>query len=602
MSEQNAEALAADHPLSQALDAEVAKSMEGVATPDEPDEPLIDTVYVVGDDDQVRTSDELLLDMMENSPSDERWAKLKTSEGDGIRGVRAVSKTVQGSTQSEKELYACGIDMYNAVPPPYSPEFMQSIFDVDPTHFSCVESKVSDSVQRGYVIKPSLPIIPYGEKPEKGSPPSVSQEAVDNEVTMIENFIDTCNERMGFVGVLTRACMDHESIGWAAIEVIRGKDKTIKKIAHIPASRIRVLEGFKGFVEIQEGGKFIYYQNFGDKVVKKDGTPMEPGDDPRQGDWAMINRKNGKASSSFNQSANEVLWIPKHHNGSIYYGKSDIVPAIGDVIGNVNIRDYMLQFFEHNTVPRYAVIVNGAKMGGEAINQIREYFRSSVKGQAHKTLLIPLPSIKGEASITFEKLDADEKEGSFQNTRKNNAANIMTAHRVSPAIIGISENSELGSGKGLSQAEIYKDRIVTPLQAQWARQLNLMFQLGLGVSEVKLQFIPLDIRDNQAEMLIYTGYLDRGVLSINEVRKMARLGGPIPGGDRYYIATTGGIEFIDQMTDAEGAEKQRLEDEINMLKESSAIRASAQSGGGKITRPPSAHARNDGDASSRAKE
>jgi len=411
----------------------------------------------------------------------------------------------------------------------------------------------------------------------------VTQEEVDNEVQMIEDFIEDANEVLGFEGVIDRACMDYEAIGWGAIEVIRSMDMKVRRIAHAPAIRMKVMKGWKGFVEVisndradggtVHGGKYIYYQPFGNKItslrknsITNEYEPFdtkidgEPG--PKTARWNLIDRESGKPTNDISRAANEIIWIPRHHSNTIYYGYTDVVPALGWLLANVHIRDYLLQYFEHNTVPRYAIIIEGAKMAEPVKKAISAYFSSHVKGKAHKTLIIPVPSMRGEVKIRFEKLDADANEASFQETKKNNAQSIMTAHGVSPAIIGISESSELGSGKGLSQAEIYKDRIVTPSQRYWARKINRLFSRGLGANLVLIKFNPLDIRDEQAEMLVLTGYLQQGCTTINAIRKRAGLGDPIPGGDRPFMVLGQTIMFVDEMTEAMGTEREKLEEEI----------------------------------------
>ena len=389
--------------------------------------------------------------------------------------------------------------------------------------------------------------------------------------------------------------MDYEAVGWAAIEVIRSADMRVRRIAHVPATRMRVMKGWKGFVEIVDaagdvtgmgmtGGRLVYYQPFGEKVRSKDIDPLtkEPMEydpkvhgeiDPQKLQWNLIDRMTGLPTDDLSKAANEIIWVPRHHSNTIYYGYTDVVPALGWLLANIHIRDYMLQFFEHNTVPRYAVIIEGARLAEPVKKAITSYFSTHVKGQAHKTLIIPIPAMRGEVNVRFEKLDADTKEGSFQETKKNNAQSIMTAHGVSPAIIGIAESSELGSGKGLSQAEIYKDRIVTPSQRYWARKLNRLFRTGLGVQLIALKFNPLDIRDMKAEQEVLTGYQAKGALTINQVRKRGGLGPPLPGGDRAFIETSAGIMFVDEMTEAMGTEREELEGQIEETKNQMAQKA-----------------------------
>ena len=488
---------------------------------------------------------------------------LPTNVREGMTDL-VQKNTAAGSTQDDNEIGVLNESLLGGeiVQPPYDPEILSKFLEVDEAHFRCVKTKVVDSVGRRWDINPMSK-----ETGDVFDPSSVSDEdrsISDEEILQVRRFIEDCNDTISFEGVLERVAMDHEAIGWGAIEVIRSRDMKIRRIAHVPASRVKVLRGWKGFVEHTSNGGLVHYQPFGQKIVsssrrdpvtnkhefyhpREDG-PLDPSGNLK---WNMVDRVSGKRTASFTKSANELIWVPKHHSNTIYYGFPDIIPALGDLIGNVYIRDYMLQFFQHNTIPQYAVIIEGAKVAEPVKQMIQQYFSQEVKGQAHKTLIIPIPATGGEVKVRFEKLAADSQEGSFQDVRKNNQQGILTAHGVSPAIIGITDTASLGSGKGLSQAEIYKDRIVTPMQAKWERLLNRMFRLGLGVKTVGIKFSRLDIRDLELEMKVLVGYYEKGLLTINEVRKEAGLGDPYEGGYRAFMIPSGqSLLFVDEMGDA----------------------------------------------------
>ncbi len=583
---------------------QLAKILEANAVPPTDGENIIEEAFITGDD-RIASSKDLQKEMLRGSmtcfDSDRIHKETQNTT------LLDVMKMAEGSTQTIDELgqtdMTQALSMTKVVEPPYPPELLSAFLEIDATHFRCVKTKTVDAVGREYSLDPIVNVVSDEEVEDEDpslvafsrngkassafAPIAVPQSLVEEEVFKVKEFIADANELIGFEGVLFRACMDYEAVGWAALEVIRSADMKIRKIAHIPATRIRPLRGWKGFVEILSDSKFVYYQPFGSKVVSSDRSPISknplPYDPKKHGElspnnlnWAMVDRETGLPTSSFDRSANEVIWIPKHHASTIYYGYSDVVPALGDVLGNVHIRDFMLQFFEHNTVPRYAVVIEGAKLAKDVKDAIMQYFGQHVKGKAHKTLIIPIPAMRGEVKLRFEKLAADAQEGSFQETRKNNSQGIMTAHGVSPAIIGIAEHSELGSGKGLSQAEIYKDRIVTPSQRVWEHHLNRLLKLGLGCKLIALKFNPLDIRDREAEAAVFAGYLEKGVMTINQVAK--RLGlAPVMGGDRNFLLTQAGPIFVDELTEASGADKQALEDEIESMKMDMTIRNAAAS-------------------------
>ena len=473
------------------------------------------------------------------------------------------SKSHDMSRQTHDEVggtqLSVGLETKEVINPPYPPKCLANFLEVDPVFFRAVKAKVLDSVGRDFRLNPVSPIATPDRDPEPGE---ITAESFREDAAKINKFIATCNDIIGFQGVLERAAMDFESIGWAGLEVIRNSNGRVVGLDHVPAQRLRVLKGWKGFVELRSGtdgsspghaGSQAYFQRFGEKfkvrdpILKKlvryspilhgplDSVKLQPN---------FVDYRTGEITSDFDKSANEILYVPKHHSNTIYYGFSDIVPALGAIVGNVHIRDYMLQFFEHNTIPRYAVIIKGAKIDDAFREMVTEYFNSHIKGAAHKTLILTLQGQSAQnITIEFKQLDSANKEADFLQTRSANSAQIMTAMGTSPAILGIAEQTELGSGKGLSQAELYKDRIVGPCQKYWATACNLLFTTGLGVEFAELQFNPLDIRDRFAEMQVLTGYQQNGNLSNNEVRKAADLGEAIPGGDTAFVRIREGSAF-----------------------------------------------------------
>lgn len=499
------------------------------------------------------------------------------------------SKFHDMSRQSHSELgesaITSGITSKDVINPPYPPKCLANFLEIDPVFFRAVKAKVLDSVGREYQIQPKLPVKPEGSEVDDTSISNsgfITTEEFRTDFNTITEFVDDCNDVIGFRGILERAAMDYEAIGWAGLEVIRSQDGIVRKLEHIPAQRLRVLKGFSGFCEITSDGDNPnygrFYQKFGQKfMVKVDGA-LVPFDASKHEGLRLVPNfvkfTDGQPTQNFNESANEVLYIPKHHSNTIYYGYSDIIPALGCILANVYIRDYILQFFEHNTIPRYAVIIKGAKIDEEFRKSITEYFSTHVKGAAHKTLILTLQGMAHkDVTIEFEKLDTDQKEADFLLTRKANNELMMTSMGTSPAILGVADNSELGSGKGLSQAEIYKDRIVDPCQRHWADKLNLLFRRGIGIKNAVLKFDPLDIRDMLLEMQYITGLQDRGDVTVNEVRKFTGMGEPLEGGDHAFrvvkesslvrIADIGKIPMLGQVPTDETPKETPESDEDN---------------------------------------
>lgn len=479
-------------------------------------------------------------------------------------------KALDGSNQEDAQDTTKGISVNDIVHPPFDTTGLTQLLDSDETHYRCCAVKSSDFVAREWK---------FIKNEEKNQKESIDEKKYLAEKEEAKDFIDNCNDIDGFEGTLFKVSLDVESIGWGCIEVVRSMDKKIRRLNHLPAHKVRVLKGWTGYVERHDNGKYTYYQPFGQKVLsqnKKNPVTGNPANfDPKKdgdfrvGKWNLKSKKDlNKKVTSLKDAANELIFIPKYHPKTRYYGVSDVIAALGSLMGNVNIRDFFLQFFEHNAVPQYAIVVKGASLSTEIKELIMRYFSSEIKGQSHKTLIIPIPASAGrDVEVNFEKLSAEVKEGSFQDTRKNNQEAIMIAHGVSPAIIGKTDAASLGSGKGTAQSENYKDRVVDPNQRKWANLItDKLFYVGLGLSTVALEFASMSTSDKETLQRIYCAYLKQGAMTINEVREKAKLGPPLPGGDRAFLISNGIVYFIDDMNKSQ-AEENMSEDKLKKIAE-----------------------------------
>jgi capsid portal protein len=489
---------------------------------------------------------------------------------DGVSGKYESRKSFENSNQSLKEIgYESGfqenIFLDKIQPTPYDPNAIIKLMKMSEVHAKCVRVKVRDSVARSYKIKSRFPIR-TSDTDKVGSDYgiSITEKEFQEDSRKIVKFIESCNSHEEFSEICYKVGLDKESIGWGAFEVIRDGSGKIARLQHIPATRVRVLEGFSGFVEEDPSkvgeDRYTFYQPFGYKVGKwvddpydlrqKPGKVFKPYDPDEDGElrignngltFNLIDKFTGdrikrKSTAAFKDAANEILFIPNTDNTTIYYGITDAISALGGIIVNSKIEDYFHQFFEHNCVPRYVVIIKGATVQDEFLRLITDYFENKVKGSAHKTMILALTGYGNKnIEVEFKPLDMNLDSKDFSEIKKANDQRIMTAHGIPPAVLAINETANLGSGRGMSQADLYKNRVILPLQLYWASRLNKLFKLGLGCRFAKIEFDPMDIRDALQVAQALNLLLNLGVLTINEARRQLGMEGNLLGGDVAFV-------------------------------------------------------------------
>lgn len=479
-------------------------------------------------------------------------------------------KRFEHSNQSESEITGQGnLDIFEKkiAPVPYDPYDLALLLESSPIHYKACDVKARDSVGREYKLLPKYPLKDL-ESEDKHSR-TTSKEEFQKDCALIEDFLEEVNSDKTFQELAYLVAMDRESIGWGAFEVIRRADGKIAKLDRIPAVRLRALEGGDGFVEIdftrsedafEDTMIYRYYQPFGQKVVAKELDPFDfdqtgktvkvPYNPEKHGelntltnqalDWNLRDKNTGKKISTSGtnftkKAANEIIFFPNDHNNTVYYGYADVVPAIHNVIMNININKYQRDFFKNNCIPKYAVIIKGKKISKEFKKEIADYFDKSLKGENFQTMILALSQGLGASvDVEFRELDSGRKEADFLETLGSNNQEIITAEGVPPALLAVHDSASLGSGKGMAQAELYKDRFVIPSQIFYANRINKMFKLGLGVSSAIIKFDPLDVRDNHQVAQVIQLLLSVGCLSINEARRQLGMD-PTIGGDVHFL-------------------------------------------------------------------
>ncbi|MFB3828947.1 MAG: phage portal protein [Bryobacteraceae bacterium] len=309
--------------------------------------------------------------------------------------------------------------------------------------------------------------------------------------------------RLRFKDGLVNVWTDYEALGNGYLEVIPDKEGKPAQLAHVPATEVWVRLDGNGFVQ-QLHGEYSHFKLFG---VPDEELPE-----------ALV----AKAATAIMPFHRYMPWSP-------FYGVPSIMPAWNAVALTVLCAEYNLHFFSNNAIPDYAVLLEG-DWPDDAEDLIREYFRTHLKGQHHKTLALKLP--QGN-KITFERLTSDGvKEGGFRLLRQDCRDEIIHAHGVPPQKVGIVETGKLGGNLASEQRVEYKDSIVAPGQERLSDGLNAIIQARWETEEYRFEFEPLNVEDQRLNAEIDERYLRSRVVTPNEVRSIRFPDRePLEGGD-----------------------------------------------------------------------
>jgi PBSX family phage portal protein len=385
-----------------------------------------------------------------------------------------------------------GYSLYDVVSPPYDQDTLANLYDQSAIHNAAVNARVMNTVGLGYEFTETIKSKRLLEK-NQASPEKMSRtrKVIQNEKQKMEDIFENLNDEETFLETMIKVWLDVMTIGNGYLEVGRTNSGKIGYIGHVPGTLVRVRRKRDGFVQIANSNKIqaVFFRNFQDLETE----------DPINADT----------------SPNELIHFKVYSPNNTYYGIPSSVSAAAAIIGDKYAKEYNIDYFENKAIPRYAIILKGAKLSAKSKQELVNYFRNEVKGRNHGTLVIPIPSsIGSNADIKFEKLEAGIQDASFDKFRKSNRDEILVADRVPAPKVGVYDNANLAVSRDADKT--FKIQVIGPDQAVIEKKISKIVQEFSDL--VSLRFQSIDLIDDDIQSRIYDRYLRTEVVSPNEVR------------------------------------------------------------------------------------
>lgn len=385
-----------------------------------------------------------------------------------------------------------GYSLYDIVSPPYDLDNLANLYDTSAIHNAAVNARVMNTVGLGYRFTETPKTK---RKIEKAQPTPDKLARVRKQIQdtrdQLEEIFEDLNSEETFIETIIRVWLDVITTGNGYLEIGRNNDGKIGYIGHVPSVLVRVRRKRDGYVQIAKSNKIqaVYFRNFQDSETQ----------DPINSD----------------PNPNELIHFKIYSPNNTYYGVPPAISAAAAIVGDKFAKEYNIDYFENKAIPRYAVLVKGAKLSHKSKQELVNYFRQEVKGRNHGTLVIPIPSSIGQnADIKFEKLEASIQDASFDKYRKSNRDEILVANRVPAPKVGVYDNANLAVSRDADKT--FKTQVIGPDQALIEKKLNRLISEFTDV--LKIEFERIDLVDEDIQSRIHDRYLRTEVITPNEVR------------------------------------------------------------------------------------
>ena len=207
----------------------------------------------------------------------------------------------------------------------------------------------------------------------------------------------------------------------------------------------------------------------------------------------------------------EVIHFPMPTKGSQPYGMSKMTALAEPVVMDQLARKYNKAFFKRGAKLRGIIGIKNSSP--ELIERNRRYLATIAKKpeMARGDLLF-------EGEITYNAIGTKPADVEFLQLLKFTRDEVLAVYGCPPSKVSLIETGNIGSGSGEAQDKMFHEETVEPLQIRMEQRINKdLIQGSLGIDDWVFQFSKR-VTDKKEQAEILNGYVDTGIMSIEEAR------------------------------------------------------------------------------------
>ena len=439
---------------------------------------------------------------------------------------KAVDRAARTDQLNERSV---GQTVGNGISPPYPPEDLASLLELNGTVATACRKKARREVGFGF----DLVEHPSADDADRDGDEFERVEGFWHGSDTIWKVGPTGTPAASPIEVLQKARKDFHAIGWLCIEVLyAGLDDEPQGLAYVPAESVRIKRHVEaenrqrraGHGYVQEvDGQVRYFAEAGDRQH----TDLNDNPDPiyvdrETGDVFGGDRRDGQPDTP----ANELIFIRNNHPNTRYYGLPDHISEIQTIVADQQARDFNRDFFEHDAIPQYLFMVSGGTLGESERKDLRGLIDQLRDQDGRRAAVIEAEELAdtefngGDVEIDIQQLtQMGDEDMSFGEFRRKNELEILKTHEMPPQLAGRMESANRANSR--EAIRDFTKTVIEPAQERFAGRLyTTLHQDILGVDTWTVAFETRGAEDQQRQADITATELQAGAeaLTVNEVR------------------------------------------------------------------------------------
>lgn len=452
---------------------------------------------------------------------------------DVLSGYEVASRDIQNEFKNQ-------YDVNQLARPKFDPEELNLLLLANVHHASCITVKSIDTIQ-DYSIVP------------------LNDDYSESDKKILENFYNNLSD--DFIEIFRAVTTDYLSTGYGTFELLKPYYNTNKPpfdINHIPSFTIRIAHDRTKYLQRVES-KSCWFKAPG--IIED----LDKDNDQFYDVWKNMGIDE---RLPFEKRASELVMFKGYNANDLWYGVPNAIPTVNNMESTLAIKDYNRTFYEHHGMPTGILMISGDYEEGETLDngktELEDMLEDSFDQLVENPGTILEIAIKGvnpenPPVVSFQPLNINNSEGSFNISLDRDRDEILSAHRVPPYRLGIMIQGSLAGNLGEESTEIYNTSVIEPTQRKLnALQNKFIIRDGFHIENLGFELQKLDTRDLISEVQISVSLFNMGVITPNQlILRFADYFGletvDHPAMDAHYIngtAIDADIEIEDAVNDA----------------------------------------------------
>lgn len=380
--------------------------------------------------------------------------------------------------------------------PPYEPKVLANLVTKNNILSQCVEAMEVNIDGTGHSF---VPLEEGGTMPEA-------------ELTLVKDFFEEPYPGISFLTMRRKMRRDLESIGYAALEVLRNIEGEVVSLRNLDTYSLRFIKldeailvektiqrsGSEAKFNVMErerrfmqrlGNRYIYYREFGtSRDCNKD-----------TGAWAA----EGEVLDP-TVRATELLMFEVNPDIASPYGVPRWINQLPSVIGSRKAEEQNLEYFDAGGLPPAIIFIQGGTLAKDASDQLRNYLSGKNKNK-NRAVIVEAQSSSGSlesagsVQVKVERFGAEKANDSMYSAYDKNAEeHVRIGFRLPPLFLG--KAADYNYATAVVAYMVAEEQVFQPERAEFDEKINKSILKVLGIKGLKYKSLPITLKNIDAQL------------------------------------------------------------------------------------------------------